>query len=83
MAAGTGLPPQLIAYWTKGQGAAKIGWGEPGDFDRCRVAINEKVTEDGDAPLPDRVISGLCSTLHVIATGARPGHAPGEQAHGG
>jgi hypothetical protein len=78
MAAGTGLPPHLIAYWTKGPGAAKIQWGEPGDFNRCRIAINEKVSEDGK-PLSDRVISGLCATLHKIATGATPGNAPGER----
>lgn len=73
MAAGTALPPQLIAYWTKGAGAAKISWGSPGDFHRCRIAINEAVTEDGKAPLSDRVISGLCSTLHRLALGTNPG----------
>lgn len=84
MAEGTGLPPQLVAYWTKGEGAGKINWGVPGDFDRCVVAIQEAVTSDGKKPLADRVVKGLCSTLHVVATGARPGQAPGEKAaHGG
>jgi hypothetical protein len=77
VAAGTGLPPQLLTYWTAGPGGARIAWGTPGDFDRCRTMVNAKVSEDG-APLPDRVISGLCATLHKIATGATPGHAPGE-----
>lgn len=77
MAAGTGLPPQLVRYWTAGAGAAKIAWGSPGDFDRCRVEINAEVSKDGK-PLADHVISGLCATLHKIATGATPGHAPGE-----
>lgn len=72
MAAGTGLPPQLITYWTTGPGGARIAWNSPGDFDRCRTMINAEVSEDGP-PLSDRVISGLCSTLHKIATGERPG----------
>jgi hypothetical protein len=77
MAEGTGLPAHLIAYWTTGAGGARIGWNTPGDFDRCRTLINAKVSEDGDKPLSDRVISGLCATLHKVATG----HAPGK--HGG
>jgi hypothetical protein len=76
---GTGLPPQLLRYWTAGAGGAKIAWGTPGDFDRCRVNIQAEITKGGQAPLSDRVISGLCATLHHIATGATPGHAPGEQ----
>jgi hypothetical protein len=79
MAAGTGLPPQLIKYWTVGAGAVKIDWGVPGDFDRCVANIQAEVSEHG-APLSDRVIHGLCATLHKIATGASPGHAPGEEA---
>lgn len=75
---GTGLPPQLQRYWLTGAGAAKIQWGTPGDFDRCRVAINTEVSKDGP-PLSDRVVSGLCATLHKMATGARPGQAPGER----
>ena len=78
MAAGTGLPPNLIKYWTAGEGAAKIKWGISGDWDRCRRHINEAIVKGGGAPLTDRVISGLCATLHKIATGATPGHAPGE-----
>lgn len=80
MAAGTGLPPQLIRYWTAGAGGAKIRWGVAGDFDRCITAIQAEVAEDGK-PLSDRVVKGLCATLHKIATGASPGHAPGEH-HG-
>lgn len=76
---GTNLPPALVAYWTKGEGAAKIGWGQGGDFARCKLEINAAIVKGGKKPLSDRVISGLCSDLHVIATGARPGHAPGEK----
>lgn len=74
----TRMPEQLIRYWSKGgKGGQIIRWGVPGDFERCRVAINKEVGEDGK-PLPNHVISGLCATLHKINTGARPGHAPGE-----
>lgn len=66
-------PSALKTYWVRGPGAAKIRWGTPGDFDRCRVAINKEIVEDGRPPLSDRVISGLCSNLHVEATGGRPG----------
>jgi len=52
---------------------AKIQWGVPGDFDRCRVELGKFVK-------PGRMLDGLCSNLHVRATGARPGHAPGEEA---
>ncbi len=67
------MPSALKTYWLRGAGAAKIRWGTPGDFNRCRVAINKEIVEDGRAPLSDRVISGLCSNLHVEATGGRPG----------
>jgi hypothetical protein len=79
MAEGTGLPPHLIRYWVSGPGAAKIGgWGHPGDFAACVKAIQTEVTEGGKPPLPDHVIKGLCATLHKMATGASPGHAPSE-----
>lgn len=79
MAVGTQLPPHLVRYWTVGEGGAKIGWGRGGDFESCRRHIQEAVTKDGGTPLPDRVLSGLCATLHKIATGAVPGNAPGER----
>lgn len=77
---GSALPAQLRAYWLHGPGAARIAWGSSGDFDRCIANIQAEVSKHG-APLPDHVIKGLCATLHKEATGARPGHAPGEQ-HG-
>jgi hypothetical protein len=79
MAEGTQLPPQLARYWLSGPGAAKIAWDTPGDFNRCRTNIQAEVSKDG-APLPPRVLDGLCATLHKIATGATPGNAPGEKA---
>lgn len=70
---------RLKAYWAEGAGAEKIKWGVDGDFDRCIVSIQEAVSKHS-APLPDRMIKGLCAELHKRATGATPGHAPGEHA---
>lgn len=76
-APGTRLPPALLKYWTVGAGGQKIRWGVPGDFNRCVVNIQSEASESGH-PLSEHEIHGLCSTLHEITTGARPGHAPGE-----
>lgn len=61
---------RLMRYWTEGEGAAKIDWGHDGDFDRCRVQLGKYVPADQ--------VDGLCANLHHRATGAWPGHAPGE-----
>lgn len=83
MAGGKYAHPDATAhlkhYWAHGEGAAKIRWGVPGDFDRCVRLIQEAVVKGGGKPLPDHEIKGLCSNLHQEATGARPGHAATEQ----
>jgi len=78
MVAGREVTPQeraaterLMRYWAHGPGAAKIKWGVPGDFDRCVVQLSKYVGPG--------IVKGLCSNLHQRATGARPGHAPGEK----
>lgn len=71
---------RLKDFWAHGRGAAEIGWGVDGDFDRCRVLIQQAVTKGGNKPLPPNMINGLCANLHREATGAMPGHAPGEEA---
>lgn len=81
-AAHPGDTERLMRYWAEGEGAAKIRWGEGGDFQRCITEVQEAITKHGRAPLPDGEIKGLCSNLHQRATGARPGHAPGESASG-
>jgi hypothetical protein len=65
---------RLMAYWAEGEGAAKINWGVSGDFARCELELGKYV---GPGILP-----GLCANLHRRATGAMPGHAPGEMMHG-
>jgi hypothetical protein len=70
-----GSTEKLMHYWAEGEGAAKIRWGVPGDFDRCVVELGKYFGHGGANT------RGLCSNLHQRATGARPGHAAGEQ-HG-
>lgn len=62
---------RLMEYWAHGEGAKVIDWGVDGDFDRCVVHLGKYV--------PPSMVKGLCSNLHVRATGARPGHAASEQ----
>lgn len=62
----TRIPRQLIESDTKGKGAAEIGWGTPGDFDRCRAFMRRHGVEA-------RKIDGACANLHKIATGEWPG----------
>ena len=59
-----------MRYWAHGPGAAKIQWGVDGDFDRCRAQLGKYVSP--------KILPGLCANLHHRATGAWPGHAPGE-----
>jgi hypothetical protein len=65
---------RLKRWATEGPGAAHFMWGAPGDFDRCVAFFREHTT------MSEAMVKGYCSNLHVRATGARPGHAPGEQA---
>jgi hypothetical protein len=60
---------RLRNYWTKGAGAAKINWGVPGDFDRCRTHLAEYVN-----PL---FLAGTCANLHKEAIGTWPGRERG------
>jgi hypothetical protein len=66
-------------YWTVPghEGYAKIGWGTPDDFYRCRVQIGEEIGESSPDTL--RFINQICSQWHHDATGFWPGHAPTEQ----
>lgn len=60
----------LRRYWTRGAGAAKIGWGTPGDFKRCVALLTEH--------MPGRA-EGYCALRHKEATG----EWAGPNAHGG
>lgn len=62
-------------YWTRGAGAAKIGWGTPGDFNRCRAQLAKYVQN------PDW-LAGLCANMHyeVLKKWPGPGKGPGRHA---
>jgi len=55
---------KLRKYWTRGEGAAKIEWGEDGDFDRCVSHLRKHVGERA---------KGLCNIYHRVAVKAPPG----------
>lgn len=55
---------KLRKYWTKGEGAAKIAWGTPGDFNRCVTNLSKHVGERA---------KGLCNIYHRTAVKAPPG----------
>lgn len=58
------LPPELLQYWTTGEGAAKIRWGTDGDWTRCHRYLSEYIPGRAD---------GACATLHKLTTGVWPG----------
>lgn len=64
---------RLRDYWVRGPGAAKIGWGTPGDFNRCRVNVAEYVKPQH--------LNGYCANRHYDALGTWPG--PGRRGHSG
>lgn len=71
MVAGRELTPndaanteRLNEYWAHGEGAAKIAWGTPGDYDRCLVELGKYVT-------PGQ-LHGHCANLHHEALGIWP-----------
>jgi hypothetical protein len=53
---------RLRRYWSHGEGAAKIGWGTPGDFDRCVAEVGKYMTNP----------QGYCAERHHEATGEWP-----------
>ncbi len=59
---------RLRDYWVRGPGAAKIGWGTPNDFYRCRLNVAEYVKPQH--------LNGYCANRHYDALGYWPGQAP-------
>lgn len=56
---------RIRRYWVSGKGAAKIRWGVPGDFNRCRRQLAKYVQR------PDW-LAGLCANMHKEALGFWP-----------
>lgn len=63
---GDGNAEQLHQYWVHGEGAAKIGWGAPGDFDRCTREL------EAHAHFTPEQAHGYCNLAHKAATGMYP-----------
>src|SRR5260221_11521102 len=53
---------RLHEYWVHGEGAAKIRWGEPGDFDRCVRHLGKFISDP----------QGYCNLAHHAALGIYP-----------
>lgn len=70
------VPTQrLRTYWLAGAGAAKIRWGTPGAFNRCRQQLAKYVEH------PDW-LAGTCANLYKEATGRWPGVQRGDKRRG-
>lgn len=57
-----GATERLHEYWVHGEGAAKIGWGAPGDFDRCVGELGKHISNS----------QGYCNLAHHAALGYYP-----------
>lgn len=64
--ADAGNTARIKDYWSHGKGAAKIGWGTPGSYERCITELGKYVHSDG-------MLHGLCANLYHDATGTWPG----------
>lgn len=64
---------RITNYWVRGPGAAKIGWGAPNDFYRCRRQLAKYVQNPN-------WLAGLCANLHKRALGIWPGEHDGKAA---
>jgi len=53
---------RLHQYWVHGEGAAKIRWGEGGDFDRCVLQLGKYIRDP----------QGYCNLAHHEALGMWP-----------
>lgn len=66
---------RLWSYWVHGEGAAKIRWGVPGDFNRCRTLVGEKIAKN--SPEDMRFLNQICAKWHHDAKGIWPGQEAG------
>jgi hypothetical protein len=56
---------RIRRYWVHGKGAAKIRWGAPGDFNRCRRQLAKYVKNP-------EWLDGTCANMHHEALGFWP-----------
>lgn len=57
---------RIRRYWVHGKGAAKIRWGVPGDFNRCRKQLAKYIHNPA-------WLAGTCANMHKEALGFWPG----------
>lgn len=67
---------RIRRYWTHGKGAAKIRWGVPGDFNRCRRQLAKYIANP-------EWLAGACANMHKEAIGIWPGQEGGDRHSGG
>jgi len=76
-AAGKAANPEgterLHRYWVHGEGAAKIRWGEGGDYDRCVAELGKYLRDP----------HGYCADAHHAATGMWPAEHAALEKHAG
>lgn len=65
---------RIRSYWVHGKGAAKIRWGVPGDFNRCRKQLVKYVQNPN-------WLAGLCANMHKEAIKVWPGQEDGGRHH--
>lgn len=64
---------RIRRYWVRGKGAAKIRWGQPHDFYRCRRQLAKYVQNP-------EWLNGLCANMHKEALGIWPGEHDADMA---
>jgi len=64
---------RLHQYWVHGEGAAKIRWGDPGDFDRCVLHLGKYIRDP----------QGYCNLAHHAALGIYPATHAAMEKHAG
>lgn len=65
---------RIRRYWVSGKGAAKIRWGQPGDFNRCRAQLAKYVQNP-------EWLAGLCANMHYEALKFWPATHAGKDRH--
>jgi hypothetical protein len=70
---------RIYDYWTKPghEGYAKVGWGTPGDFNRCRTQVGEEIAEN--SPDKTRFLNQICAQWHYDVLGFWPGRPTGSE----
>jgi hypothetical protein len=66
---------RIRRYWVHGKGAAKIRWGQGGDFNRCRRQLAKYIKNPS-------WLAGACANMHKEALGIWPATHAGKRRRG-